>query len=145
MSSSALGRGLLSHQPHLLASAQSRASPLWRLNFCHSQQATRLHRGSTGGAVVCGAAPVMEVVKKSDDLKRHYSSLATGEDLSDDYGDDTAGAPKDRRAGACGLMGGRYQLQPHVVIQRQPPEDCRHASSCSQWSPRRECGVGCSL
>jgi 4-alpha-glucanotransferase len=41
----------------------------------------------------------METVKKSDDLKRQYSSLATGEDLAEDYGDDTAGALKNRRAG----------------------------------------------
>ena len=33
-------------------------------------------------------------------MKRTYSSLWTGEDLAEDYGDSTAGAPKDRRAGA---------------------------------------------
>ena len=33
-------------------------------------------------------------------MKRTYSSLWTGEDLAEDYGDNTAGAPKDRRAGA---------------------------------------------
>ena len=36
-------------------------------------------------------------------MKRTYSSLWTGEDLAEDYGDSTAGAPKDRRAGALRL------------------------------------------
>ena len=33
-------------------------------------------------------------------MKRTYSSMWTGEDLDEDYGNSTQGPPKDRRAGA---------------------------------------------
>ena len=33
-------------------------------------------------------------------MKRTYSSMWTGEDLDEDYGNSTHGPPKDRRAGA---------------------------------------------
>ena len=33
-------------------------------------------------------------------IKRTYSSMWTGEDLDEDYGNSTQGPPKDRRAGA---------------------------------------------
>ncbi len=39
-------------------------------------------------------------------MKRTYSSMWTGEDLDEDYGNSTQGPPKDRRAGAvfCTIM-----------------------------------------
>ena len=54
-------------------------------------------------SAVSAASAAAEPAQRA--MKRTYSSLWTGEDLAEDYGDSTAGAPKDRRAGALRFTG----------------------------------------
>ena len=83
--------------------------------------------------VLSGAASAAPAAAKPAQraMKRTYSSLWTGEDLAEDYGDSTAGAPKDRRAGALCFPSHMPCLLLVPAAASAFHSACRHSDGCS--------------